>query len=72
MATPPALAVHHWQLYSVTEVDVIVDPFTGLATAVPNRGGPVGELIGCSNCGESFDAALVGQPCFPDDDSLPL
>lgn len=63
---PVPVLPHVWVKWSVQEVAVIVDPFTGRSTAVDVPGATVGEQVGCQCCGEPLTDSVVKLPCGGD------
>lgn len=62
MATVIPTKQHAWVKWSLTAMDVIVDPITGDCFAVESDEA-VGEQVCCHSCGESLSAAAVSAPC---------
>jgi hypothetical protein len=60
-AAPPIQ--HVWVKWSLTSVDVIVDPFTGGCSVVESPGQDVGEQICCHTCGEPLTESSVLESC---------
>lgn len=54
---------HTWVKWSVQEVAVIVDPFTGRCSAVDVPDATVGEQVGCQCCGEPLTDSAAKDQC---------
>lgn len=62
---------HHWVRWSVQDVAVIVDPFTGAYFTEDLPFSAVGSQVGCHACGEPLTDSSVLTSCTGDtDDSL--
>lgn len=62
---PLLLGQHLWVQYTVEDVDVIVDPETGLPLPVvrPEETRSIGTQVGCQHCGEPLTAGSVAMGC---------
>jgi hypothetical protein len=58
-----ATATHTWVKWSLTAMDVIVDPFTGVCSAVETPDEGVGEQVCCHHCGEPLTDSSAVTPC---------
>lgn len=58
--------VHAWVKWSVTAVDVIVDPFTETPCVTVLLDAVVGEQVGCQLCGEPLTDSSAKSPCEGD------
>lgn len=61
-----ALSTHQWVRWSLEEVAVIVDPFTGASSVVVPPDAAVGEQIGCQICNEPLTDSSAVAPCRGD------
>lgn len=68
MTTAVPTVYHQWTKYSVSEVDVIVDP-EGRSFAVDRPDSAVGEQVGCNVCGEPLADGSVWTRCTGPDDT---
>lgn len=57
---------HDWMKFAVVNVDVIVDPFTGVPSAVDVPSSAVGEQIACGTCGITLTASTARMDCLGD------
>jgi hypothetical protein len=72
MAVPVAPSTSHdWVKWTVQDVAVIVDPFTGDFTVVDQPSCVAGEAVGCSICGEPLTDSSVLMACTGEELSLP-
>lgn len=62
MATPVAQSTHQWVQYSVSEVDVIVDP-DGQSFVVARPDTAEGVAVGCNVCGEPLTDSSAVTGC---------
>lgn len=69
MTTAVPIKHHAWVKWSLQPVDVIVDPFTGLCSAVESPNDPIGEQVCCHHCGEPLTESLIGTACSESLDS---
>ena len=65
------MTMHTWQLITMQNVDVIVDPLSGKPFFSLRPGEDVGEGVGCGTCGAPMTLEFVGQPCEPIDAPAP-
>lgn len=67
MATPTVPVTksqHHWVRWSLQDVGVIVDPFTGECSAYDLPEAAVGTMVGCHTCGEPLTDSSVQTECI--------
>lgn len=63
MTTAVPTKPHAWVRWSLSDVDVIVDPFTGHCSVVDPPDAPVGEQVCCHHCGEPLTDSAVATDC---------
>lgn len=56
--------MHSWTRFTQQDVDVIAAP-DGRPFVVDRPGEPTGEMVACSNCGETLDPETLPTPCTP-------
>jgi len=61
--TPAPAIQHDWVRWSLVEVVVIVDPFTGVPMAHDAPFSAVGEQVACRTCGEPLTDSSVLVAC---------
>lgn len=61
--TPAPTTQHHWVRWSLQDVAVIVDPFTGAPSAMDLPFSAVGSMVGCHACGEPLTDSSVLTVC---------
>lgn len=62
--TPAPPKAHDWVQWSVQAVAVIVDPFTGVSSAVVQEDGAIGCQVGCTSCGEPLTDSSALTACI--------
>lgn len=55
---------HAWTRFTQQDVDVIVAP-DGQPFVVDRPDEPTGEMVACSNCGETLNIDVVPTQCTP-------
>lgn len=61
--TPAPTQAHQWVRWSVVEVAVIVDPFTGVPSVEDVPFSAEGSQVACRGCGESLTESSVLTAC---------
>lgn len=60
---PHTTTKHQWVRYSMSPVDVIVDPFSEVCSVVEVPGSRVGSQIGCEMCGTPLTDGTAPTCC---------
>jgi hypothetical protein len=63
MTTAVPIKQHAWVKWSLSAVDVIVDPFTGHCSVIDSPDAAVGEQVCCHHCSEPLSDFTVGTSC---------